>query len=70
MSTESLWKATDVAAYLGISRQRLYVLDGDGAIPVIRLGKQSLRFDPQAVRAWALARQENTPQHAAGGQPS
>lgn len=45
-----LWGRRDTAAFLGVSLPTLDKLP----LPRIRLGKRLVRFDPAAVRAWAL----------------
>ena len=48
------------AERLGVGLPRLYELARSGAIPgLVRLGKKSIRFDPQALEIWI----------AAGGKP-
>ncbi len=48
---EPLWNASQVAQRLGIHRNRLYLLVRTGRIPHLHVGR-SLRFDPDAIRAW------------------
>jgi len=49
---ESLWDANDVAAYLKASRSWVYQKAEAGLLPSLRIGGL-LRFNPEAVRAWA-----------------
>lgn len=51
---EPLWDARQVAQRLGIHRTNLYALVRTGLIPHLRIGR-SVRFDPQAIRAWERA---------------
>jgi excisionase family DNA binding protein len=48
-----LWRVQDVARALNVSRSWVYQQAERGELPAIRLGGL-LRFDPEAVRAWAL----------------
>ena len=48
---EPLWNARQVAQRLGIHRNRLYLLVRTGRIPHLHIGR-TLRFDPDAIRAW------------------
>lgn len=54
-SGEMLWTLRDVAQYLGLAvrtiRRGVY-----RTIPRQRLSSRMVRFDPAAVRAWAIAR--------------
>lgn len=50
--TEALWDANDVARYLKTSRSWVYARVASGELPHRRLGGL-LRFDPDAVRAYA-----------------
>lgn len=49
---ESLWTVADVAGYLKASRSWVYQKAEAGLLPSMRIGGL-LRFDPEAVRAWA-----------------
>lgn len=49
---EGLWDAQDVAGYLKASRSWVYQKAEAGILPSLRIGGL-LRFDPQAVRAFA-----------------
>ena len=49
---ESLWTAEDVARYLQASRSWVYQKAEAGLLPSLRIGGL-LRFNPEAVRAWA-----------------
>lgn len=50
---ESLWTANEVKAYLNCSRTTVYTWAEAGTLPSLRIGGL-LRFDPAAVRRWAL----------------
>lgn len=54
---EGLWKAPDVMAYLKASRSWVYQKAAEGILPSLRICG-FLRFDPQAVRAFALSREK------------
>ena len=49
---ESLWDAIDVARYLKVSRSWVYHQAEAGLLPHLRVGSL-LRFDPDAIRAYA-----------------
>jgi excisionase family DNA binding protein len=49
---DALWKPEDVAAYLQKSRSWVYAESERGRLPTLRVGG-SLRFEPEAIRAWA-----------------
>jgi excisionase family DNA binding protein len=53
---ETLLDAEQVAARLGIRRRRVYSLvearDPTQRLPVVRIGKRTLRFDPRAIERW------------------
>ena len=49
---ESLWDAQDVARYLKVSRSWVYHQAEAGLLPHLRVGSL-LRFDPDAIRAYA-----------------
>lgn len=53
---ESLWTVDDVAGYLKVSKHTIYKWNEHGRIPALKIGGQ-LRFNPDAVRAWALEQQ-------------
>jgi excisionase family DNA binding protein len=48
----SLWTVEEVRRYLRVSRSWVYGAAARGEIPSLRIGGL-LRFDPDAVRAWA-----------------
>lgn len=48
---QRLVKVTEAAAFLGISRNGLYILARDGRVPSYRIGN-SVRFDLNELRAW------------------
>ena len=50
-SVEPLWDAGQLSRRLGIHRNRLYLLVRTGRIPHLHVGR-TLRFDPDAIRAW------------------
>ena len=49
---EPLWDARDVAGYFKASRSWVYQQAEAGLLPSLRIGGL-LRFNPEAVRAWA-----------------
>jgi excisionase family DNA binding protein len=51
-SAESLWTANDVAAFLQVSRSWVYHRTEGGELPCLRIGGL-VRFDPEAIRAFA-----------------
>lgn len=52
-SFEALWDARDVARYLKVSRSWAYQKADAGLLPSLKIGGL-LRFDPEAVRRFAL----------------
>ncbi len=55
--SESLWTPQEVAKYLKVSRSWVYQKAEAGLIPVIRMpGSSLLRFEPEAIRAFALGK--------------
>jgi excisionase family DNA binding protein len=51
---EGLWTPQEVANYLKVSRSWVYQKAEAGLIPVIRMpGSSLLRFNPEAIRAFA-----------------
>jgi len=50
-----LVKPTDVAVLLNLSTQTLYRLVRQGAIPVVKLGDRTIRFDMDAITRWIAA---------------
>lgn len=56
LDCDRLWTIDDVSAFLGVTVPTIYQWRhrGDGP-PCMRLGKH-LRFDPAAVRAWAMSK--------------
>ncbi|MCC6808234.1 MAG: helix-turn-helix domain-containing protein [Deltaproteobacteria bacterium] len=56
---ESLWTVDDVAQYLRVSKSQVYQSAERGKLPCTRLGdsnsrRRALRFEPAAIRAWAM----------------
>ena len=51
-SIEGLWDVRDVASYLKASRSWVYLKAEAGVLPSLRIGGL-LRFDPEAIRAFA-----------------
>jgi predicted DNA-binding transcriptional regulator AlpA len=50
---EPLWTVADVAAYLSKTSKAIHHAVQRGQVPgVVRLGKRSLRFDGEVIRAW------------------
>jgi hypothetical protein len=52
--SEALWTKNEVALFLKMSPDRVYALP----IPKIRLSPRRLRWRPEAVKAYAKAREE------------
>jgi excisionase family DNA binding protein len=50
-----LVKPTEVALLLNLSTQTLYRLVRQGAIPVVKLGDRTIRFDMDAITRWIAA---------------
>jgi excisionase family DNA binding protein len=50
---ENLWTADEVAAYFKCSKSFVYKQAEAGILPCLRIGAM-LRFDPKAVRAFAV----------------
>ena len=48
----SLWTVAEVASYLRVSRSWVYHRAAAGLLPCLRFGAL-LRFDPEAIRAYA-----------------
>ncbi len=51
-SSENLWDAKDVAAFLKVSRSWVYFHAEDGTMPSVRIGGLR-RFIPEQIRAYA-----------------
>jgi excisionase family DNA binding protein len=49
---ENLWDPKDVMLFLKVSRSWVYQRASTGELPCLRVGGL-LRFEPEAVRAWA-----------------
>jgi len=56
-----LWTAAETAKALSISPRSLWALSKSGEIPVVRLGKRAVRYDPEALRRFVAQRQEARP---------
>ena len=59
MDEDNLWKATDVAAYLSISKEKVYKMAQKRQIPFIRLGDEkgaSIRFKKSEIEKWLSKR--------------
>jgi predicted DNA-binding transcriptional regulator AlpA len=54
---ESLWDVKDVVAYSKVSRSWVYQNAAAGLLPHLKIGGL-LRFNPSAIRSWALESQE------------
>lgn len=52
---EGLWNAEQVAAYLKCSESKIYKAAEAGTLPCVRDGR-SLRFEPEAIRAYVRGR--------------
>lgn len=62
MSDEALWTTQETADYLKVSVgqvRKMYGKDTTHQLPFVRLGT-SVRFRPDAVRAWATSREVGT----------
>lgn len=55
--SEQLMDARQVAAFLGVSRQQVYVMAERGELPSYKVGALR-RFSPEALRVWLEARAE------------
>ena len=54
---DSLWTSQDVADYLQVSLRWVEKQRALGALPCVPLpGRRLVRYDPEAVRAWAPRR--------------
>lgn len=53
---ESLWRVRDVVARLRVSERTVRRLVEDGTLPVIHIGRRSVRFRPADVRALERSR--------------
>ena len=56
MTESPLWRDTDVAEYLNVSRGTVWGYAGKG-LPYLVLSPQVRRFDPAVVKAWVQSRQ-------------
>ena len=65
---EGLWTAPQVARFLRVSKAQVYTWARDGVIPAVKLGPAIVRFEPDAIRAWAKQRATNP--SAIGGRAS
>ncbi|GAB6182813.1 helix-turn-helix transcriptional regulator [Thermodesulfovibrio hydrogeniphilus] len=52
MKEKKLLTVDEVARMLSLSKQSIYQLVFYRKIPVIRLSKRALRFDPEAIERW------------------
>jgi excisionase family DNA binding protein len=57
--SDGLWTANDVAAFLKVSRSWVYLHVDKGELPHLRIGAL-LRFEPEAVRNYALGKAPQT----------
>lgn len=57
-----LYRATEAASLLGVSRAYVYVLINNGELPFVRLGPNAVRIPREALTKWI---EENTKQEAA-----
>jgi excisionase family DNA binding protein len=51
-SSTGLIRAPKAAELLGIETRTLYNWVAAGRVPVVRLSPRTIRFDPEALRAW------------------
>ncbi|MGA1354446.1 MAG: helix-turn-helix domain-containing protein [Candidatus Limnocylindrus sp.] len=58
--SDKLLNAKQIADFLGISTDKVYVLVREAGMPHLRLGPRLLRFDREAVRSWASQRVSET----------
>jgi excisionase family DNA binding protein len=56
-SEKDVWDVHDVAQLLGVHHSWVYERVRSKEIPFRRLGPRLVRFDPDAVRAWAKGRE-------------
>ena len=63
---EGLWNAEQVAAYLKCSESKVYKAAEAGTLPCVRDGR-SLRFEPEAIRAYIRGRARLSPLRAQRG---
>jgi excisionase family DNA binding protein len=56
---ERLWKARDVAGFLGIGRNAVYEMADRGELPSVRIGSR-VRFVPEEIRAWVAQQRSGT----------
>lgn len=58
--TDTLWTATDIQRYLQVSRRTFYRMrESHPDFPrPLALGRRTLRWDPETIRAWARAKKE------------
>ncbi len=52
-----LLDVTGAAKWLGVGRTTFFALMQEEGFPVIRLRERTVRFDPNSLYAWVLARQ-------------
>ena len=55
-SEAKLWTVEEVARFLSVPASLAYERTRKDEIPCVRIGPRLLRFDPDAVRAWAARR--------------
>jgi hypothetical protein len=54
---EALWTSKDVAVFLQVSLRWVEKQRALGVLPCLALpGRRLVRYDPEAIRAWALQR--------------
>ena len=52
-----LLNVSGAARWLGVGRSTFFTLMQEDGFPIIRLTERCIRFDPNSLYAWALARQ-------------
>jgi hypothetical protein len=52
-----LLNVSGAARWLGVGRSTFFTLMQEDGFPIIRLTERCVRFDPNCLYAWALARQ-------------
>ncbi|MGZ4166542.1 MAG: helix-turn-helix domain-containing protein [Solirubrobacteraceae bacterium] len=57
---QQLWTADEVAAFLRVPKQDVYLMSRRGQIPTVRLGRR-VRFDPRDIELWVDRRTSTRP---------
>jgi len=56
-----LWTYEDVARFLRVKTETVYVWRARGRIPYIKLSPRVVRFDPDAIRDWVQSSELEAP---------